>query len=346
VKPSLSDLEINEELRHHAMSLDDVTLEALQEMIESECKFLHPIHYAYLDGVPIVVDGMNRLRLWRERLNQAIIAPPEIEEVPFGEPSIEAFKAWVSQHIISQRNVPPTMLHYHIGCMLDASPDSTRDAILSLSEKFGVSESTVRRARFFKMGIDSIREQFGDSHPAEIQGILQGEGILSGKQVQDIGNCKSPKAIQTAAQDRFESALSKAKDVSEVNEPIDFSDYQEPDYDPLQDAPRREVDTAIQDGTLEVDGVEELETVPSVTEKKKKDIAVTVPDEENPLVLSARAIAALNSLTEHMILLGRFYEKFDATNHDKAIDSIHQDLVRTQKRLREHEESAKKAKGK
>lgn len=100
-KPHIKDLKVEPELA----SLLDPLLESERTKLYAQLDregIRHPLVYAWIDDLPVLLDGHNRLRWWMNECQEVIIIP--LEEIHTVSTMLDA-KLWIDEHQRGRRNL-------------------------------------------------------------------------------------------------------------------------------------------------------------------------------------------------------------------------------------------------
>jgi hypothetical protein len=164
----LDDIKDDPEFRSLIPRLSETELEGLVKSLCEAGGCLSPIVVWTCDGVKIVVDGHNRLKICKKyQLSYSI------REMEF--PDREAVKEWIVQHQLSRRNLRPQATTYFRGKRYNSAdkrqgqrPDSTKgqndqkSTAKQMEGEFGVAERTIRRSAEVANALDTLAENCGD----------------------------------------------------------------------------------------------------------------------------------------------------------------------------------------
>ena len=170
--PAIDDLRIDPEFEslHRALTEDEyAALEA--NILEDDC-ITDPI----LVWKSVVVDGHNRLKIWRSLPADTAIQPPVVRELAFNDR--EQVVEWIILHQLGRRNLTPAEASYLRGKLYESEKDShggnrkgdakssaqnahLKSTAVTVAEKSGVNQATLRRDEKYAKAIDRISQVNG-----------------------------------------------------------------------------------------------------------------------------------------------------------------------------------------
>lgn len=176
-------------------------------------------------GYDIIVDGHNRYSIC-----QAHDLPFKVEYLPFKDES--AVEEWILENQLARRNLTPARASYFLGVLYNkqkqdpakvrTATEDGKSTAEKLSEQFGVSERTVRRAGDEAKGIDTVAQVKGlQSVKDKLAAIKDKNASFAKGELQELGKIADANpalAVETAkVMIEEKSAIAKAAEQVKKN---------------------------------------------------------------------------------------------------------------------------------